>query len=199
MITVFGSINMDLIATTDRLPKPGETVAGNGFATAAGGKGANQALAAQRAGRVVHMVGAVGKDDFAAPALALLDQAGTQLSGVKHVDGPTGTALILVGGDGENMIAVVPGANGTLTAADADRALDAMREGDILVLQLEVPGSAVEHALAAARRKGRHHHPQPRSPHCGCPASRTSCRYRHCQRNGVRAPRWPGQHERSRP
>jgi ribokinase len=145
---------MDLIATTDRLPRPGETVAGNGFATAAGGKGANQALAAQRAGRVVHMVGAVGKDEFAAPALALLHQAGTQLAGVKHVDGPTGTALILVGGDGENMIAVVPGANGTLTASDADRALDAMREGDILVLQLEVPGSAVEHALAAARGKG---------------------------------------------
>jgi ribokinase len=154
MITVFGSINMDLIAKTDRLPKPGETVAGNGFATAAGGKGANQALAAQRAGRVVHMAGAVGKDEFAAPALALLDQAGTQLSGVKHVDGPTGTALILVGGDGENIIAVVPGANGTLTDADADRALNAMREGDILVLQLEVPGSAVEHALATARGKG---------------------------------------------
>src|SRR5215475_904092 len=102
MITVFGSINMDLIATTERLPKPGETVAGNGFSTAAGGKGANQALAARRAGATVHMAGAVGNDSFAAPALALLDEAGTDLSAVRRVAEPTGTALILVGGDGEN-------------------------------------------------------------------------------------------------
>lgn len=154
MITVFGSINMDLIANTARLPKPGETVAGTSFATAAGGKGANQALAAQRAGRIVHMAGAVGKDEFAAPALALLDEAGAQLAKVKRVDGPTGTALILVGGDGENMIAVVPGANGTVDAADADGAIAPMQDGDILILQLEVPVEAVERALAEARRKG---------------------------------------------
>ncbi|APO73297.1 ribokinase 1 [Rhizobium etli 8C-3] len=154
MITVFGSINMDLIATTDRLPKPGETVAGNDFATAAGGKGANQALAARRAGRIVHMAGAVGKDEFAAPALSLLDQAGICLAGVKHVDGPTGTALILVGGDGENMIAVVPGANGTIAPEDADAAIGAMSKGDFLMLQLEVPAPAVERALASSRLKG---------------------------------------------
>ena len=153
MITVFGSINMDLIATTERLPKPGETVAGNGFSTAAGGKGANQALAAQRAGRTVHMAGAVGRDAFAEPAVALLKDAGTGLETVKQVDEPTGTALILVDGDGENMIAVVPGANGTMTPADADVAIDAMKEGDILMLQLEVPVPAVERALAAARAK----------------------------------------------
>ncbi|MDI7862178.1 ribokinase [Rhizobiaceae bacterium n13] len=154
MITVFGSINMDLIATTTRLPKPGETVAGNGFATAAGGKGANQALAARRAGAEVRMAGAVGRDTFAEPAVALLRGAGTDLSLIKEVDGPTGTALILVGGDGENMIAVVPGANGTVTEADADKALGAMKAGDTLMLQLEVPGPAVEHALLAARTKG---------------------------------------------
>ncbi|RUM02782.1 ribokinase [Rhizobium chutanense] len=154
MITVFGSINMDLIATTERLPKPGETVAGNGFATAAGGKGANQALAARRAGRTVHMAGAVGKDGFAADALALLDEAGTDLSLVRHVDGPTGTALILVGGDGENMIAVVPGANGHVRPDDAEAAIGGMSEGDILMLQLEVPVAAVERALSAARAKG---------------------------------------------
>ena len=108
MITVFGSINMDLIATTARLPKPGETVAGNGFSTAAGGKGANQALAARRAGRTVQMAGAVGRDGFAEPALALLKEAGTRLDTVKQVDEPTGTALILVGGDGENMILLCP-------------------------------------------------------------------------------------------
>jgi ribokinase len=154
MITVFGSINMDLIANTERLPKPGETVAGNGFSTAAGGKGANQALAARRAGRYVHMAGAVGKDGFAEGALALLSEADTDLSLVKHVEGPTGTALILVGGDGENMIAVIPAANGTVTAADADAAIAVMTEGDILMLQLEVPVEAVEHALSSARAKG---------------------------------------------
>ena len=154
MITVFGSINMDLIATTERLPKPGETVAGNSFATAAGGKGANQALAARRAGRYVHMAGAVGRDAFAEGALELLDSAGTDLSLVNRVEGPTGTALILVGGDGENMIAVIPGANGKVSGNNAEAAVDAMNEGDILMLQLEVPVEAVERALAASRAKG---------------------------------------------
>ncbi len=154
MITVFGSINMDLIATTQRLPKPGETVAGNGFSTAAGGKGANQALAARRAGCSVHMAGAVGHDGFADDALALLKAAGTELDAVKRADEPTGTAIILVGGDGENMIAVVPGANGTVTAADADKAVGGMSRGDTLMLQLEVPAAAVEQALSAARAKG---------------------------------------------
>ncbi|WP_112941007.1 MULTISPECIES: ribokinase [unclassified Rhizobium] len=154
MITVFGSINMDLIATTQRLPKPGETVAGNGFSTAAGGKGANQALAARRAGRSVTMAGAVGHDGFSDEALALLKDAGTDLQSVKRADQPTGTAIILVGGDGENMIAVVPGANGTVTAQDADQAVGAMSKGDTLMLQLEIPVPAVEQALAAARAKG---------------------------------------------
>lgn len=154
MITVLGSINMDLIATTGRLPKPGETVAGTSFSTAAGGKGANQALAARRADAVVRMVGAVGNDGFAEPAIALLSQAGADLAAVKRVSEPTGTALILVGGDGENMIAVVPGANGTVDAADADAAVGAMAAGDILMLQLEIPVHAVERALAAARSKG---------------------------------------------
>jgi ribokinase len=153
MITVFGSINMDLIATTDRLPQPGETVPGSSFSTAAGGKGANQALAAARAGSSVRMVGAVGQDGFAEPALALLADAGTDLSAVKRVSDPTGTALILVGGDGENMIAVVPGANGTMTPADASAAVEAMQAGDILMLQMEVPADAVEQAFRAAQEK----------------------------------------------
>lgn len=154
MITVFGSINMDLIARTERLPEPGETVAGTGFSTAAGGKGANQALAARRAGRDVRMAGAVGKDEFAAPALALLDDAGTDLSSVNRVNDPTGTALILVGGTGENMIAVVPGANGTVDEAQARAAVEAMGANDLLMLQLEIPAASVEAALQAARTKG---------------------------------------------
>lgn len=154
MITVLGSINMDLIAATARLPEPGETVAGTGFSTAAGGKGANQALAARRAGCDVRMAGAVGKDGFADDALALLDQAGTDLSAIHRVDEPTGTALILVGSSGENMIAVVPGANGTVSEAQALAAIDTMQSGDILMLQLEIPAAAVEAALRAARAKG---------------------------------------------
>lgn len=154
MITVFGSINMDLIATTAELPKPGETVPGQTFSTAAGGKGANQALAARRGGSRVTMSGAVGNDTFAEPALTLLDEAGTDLSSVLKASEPTGTALILVGGNGENMIAVIPGANGTITADEAVKTVGAMSAGDILMLQLEIPAIAVEAALKAAREKG---------------------------------------------
>lgn len=154
MITVLGSINMDLVATTARLPKPGETVSGNSFTTAAGGKGANQALAAKRAGADVRMVGAVGDDPFAAQATAMMHVAAVDMRGVKTSPSPTGTALILVGGDGENMIAVVPGANGTVSAEDARSSIGAMKKGDYLLLQLETPPDAVEAALDAAHAKG---------------------------------------------
>jgi ribokinase len=154
MITVFGSINMDLIATTARLPKPGETVAGTGFSTAAGGKGANQALAARRAGATVKMAGAVGSDSFADGALELLKSAGADLSLVKTASEPTGTAHITVGGDGENVIIVVASANGTVSPDDAKTAVGAMAAGDTLMLQLEIPAEAVEAALDAAKQKG---------------------------------------------
>jgi ribokinase len=154
MITVFGSINMDLIATTARLPKPGETVTGTSFSTAAGGKGANQALAARRAGASVRMAGAVGSDSFADGALALLKQAGTDLSLTKTVGEPTGTAHILVGGDGENVIVVVASANGTVSTDDAQAAVETMSVGDTLMLQLEIPPESVEKALVAAKGKG---------------------------------------------
>jgi ribokinase len=151
MITVLGSINMDLTATVDRLPKSGETVGGQHFATAAGGKGANQALAARRGGAAVRFCGAVGNDNFAAPALSLLEQAGTDLSRVRTVDGATGTALIMVDTLGENIIAVVPGANGSVGEQDATEAVASMNAGDHLLLQLEVPSRAIGAALAAAR------------------------------------------------
>ncbi|MDK1491694.1 ribokinase [Sinorhizobium sp. 7-81] len=154
MITVLGSINMDLIATTARLPKPGETVAGTGFSTAAGGKGANQALAARRAGASVRMAGAVGWDSFAEGALALLKEAGADLSLIKTVDAPTGTAHIIVGGDGENVIVVVASANATVSDSDATTALETMSAGDTLMLQLEIPATSVEKALAEAKRRG---------------------------------------------
>lgn len=154
MITVFGSINMDLIATTPRLPKPGETVTGTGFTTAQGGKGANQALAARRAGSKVAMAGAVGSDDFAASATALLADAGVDLTAVKTTDGATGTAMILVSSDGENVIVINPAANGKVSEADAEAVVAGMSPGDTLVLQLEIPAPAIHRALSDAREKG---------------------------------------------
>lgn len=152
MITVIGSINLDLIATVERLPSPGETVPGDSFKTAPGGKGANQALAAARAGASVRMIGSVGSDAFAREATALLAEGGVELSGVHGSDQPTGVALILVGGDGENVIAVVPGANGRVTPEAVARA--AIVREEHVVLQHEVPLDTVEAALDAARASG---------------------------------------------
>ncbi|MCP9229843.1 ribokinase [Mesorhizobium sp. LMG 17147] len=152
MIVVIGSINLDLIASVDRLPGPGETVRGSGFATAPGGKGANQALAAARAGAKVRMVGAVGKDSFAGEALALLRDGKIDLSGVGETFASTGTALIMVGADGENVIAVVPGANDSVVPGDLSKAF--LKNGDVALLQLEIPLQTVEAALDAARTAG---------------------------------------------
>lgn len=154
MITVLGSINMDLIATVTRLPKPGETVTGDHFVTAPGGKGANQALAARRAGATVSMAGACGEDEFAVPALTYLRFDSVNLDRVKSASTATGVALIFVGADGENVIAIVAGANGTVSAEDARAAVAGMKRGDTLMLQMEVPAAAIEAALAAARDKG---------------------------------------------
>lgn len=152
MIIIIGSINLDLIAGVERLPKPGETVSGDAFRSAPGGKGANQALAAARAGAKVRLAGAVGRDAFAGEALALLKQGGVDLSAVGETGQPTGTALILVGGDGENMIAVVAGANGAV----GDQVVTELRiaEGDHILLQHEIPLATVEAALDAARAAG---------------------------------------------
>lgn len=153
MITVFGSINMDLIATVERLPQPGETVAGRSFQTAPGGKGANQALAARRAGAPTRMAGAVGRDAFAEPALALLREAGVDCCDIAAADGPTGIASILVDQGGENVIAVVPGANGALRAEEGEAAVNRLATGDTLLLQFEIAPAAVIAALDAARRR----------------------------------------------
>lgn len=154
MITVLGSINIDLIVNAVRLPAPGETIAGTAFSMAAGGKGANQALAAARAGRRVRMAGATGIDTFAEPALALLGAAGIDLGSVRKTTSPTGSALITVSSDGENTIVVVAGANGDVSEAEAEAALAPMQTGDILMLQLEIPAATVGHALMLARQRG---------------------------------------------
>ncbi|MVA96881.1 ribokinase [Nitratireductor sp. CAU 1489] len=152
MVIVIGSINLDLIATVGRLPGPGETVAGDTFSNTPGGKGANQALAAARAGAAVRMVGAVGKDAFAAEALALLDRGGVDLTGVGETHASTGTALILVGADGENMIAVVAGANAAVLPGDVTKA--ALDAGDVVLMQQEIPLDTIRAALQAARAAG---------------------------------------------
>lgn len=154
MITVFGSTNLDQVGTVSRLPRPGETVAGGQFSMAPGGKGANQALAARRAGAEVCHVSAVGDDAFADMALALLKSGGVDLSQMRKAETTTGIAMIFVDAQGENVIAVLPGANGTVSEGDAERALGGLTPQDTLLLQQEVPQPATRRALEMARAAG---------------------------------------------
>jgi ribokinase len=135
-LTVVGSINLDLVARVERLPRAGETVAGRDFERIPGGKGANQAVAAARLGATVRMIGAVGVDALASEALVGLEDAGVELQ--LERSGVTGIALILVAADGENQIVVVPGANADVTPQSP---------GGAVLCQLEVP-DAVVHAAA---------------------------------------------------
>jgi len=146
-VTVLGSANMDLVATAYRLPGRGETVAGEAFRRTPGGKGANQAVAAARAGGAVRFAGAVGDDEMGGQVLAALTAAGVDTTPVVRTSIPTGTAHITVDAAGDNTIVVVPGANGTLTALSAEHAA-AIAAADILLLQLELPLPLV---CAAAR------------------------------------------------
>ena len=154
MIVVFGSINLDLIGKVSRIPAPGETVPGTDFATAAGGKGANQALAARRAGAEVRMIGAAGKDSMGDQALELLRAGGVDLSAVKRLDVAQGVAMIFVDEAGENVIGILPGANAEVSIEDADRTLAGLTSKDVLVVQQEIaPGSTIR-ALSVARERG---------------------------------------------
>lgn len=146
-VTVVGSVNLDLVARCSQLPRPGETITAESFARFPGGKGANQALAAKRAGSDVSLIGAVGEDSDAEEALALLVEAGVDLSGVRRVDAPTGLALITVGESGENQIVVVPGANHLLATDMID-----IGATDAVLCQLEIPMDAV--VAAAGRTQG---------------------------------------------
>ncbi|MET9799877.1 ribokinase [Streptomyces sp. NPDC006368] len=152
-IAVLGSTNMDLVAYASRAPKLGETVTGREFRTIPGGKGANQAVAAARAGAQVSMIGAVGSDDFGARLRAGLDSAGIDTDLLRTVEGPSGTAHIVVDDEGRNAIVVIPGANGTVTSlSPGDETLIATAHA--LLLQLELPLSAVIAGAEAARRHG---------------------------------------------
>lgn len=154
-LVVVGSSNTDMVVKAARIPAPGETVLGGAFVMAAGGKGANQAVAAARLGATVSLVARLGADALGDQAVEGYARDGilTDLI-VRDPDRPTGVALILVDANGENSIAVALGANEALSAEDVDRAADRIREADALVLQLEVPMAAVERAAAIAAAAG---------------------------------------------
>jgi ribokinase len=139
-LTVVGSINLDLVAKVERLPRPGETLSGATLDRIPGGKGANQAVAAARLGADIRMVGCVGADSTAEEALAGLREAGVELD-VREVDAPTGVAIIFVADDGENQIVVVPGANALVGGFST--------EGNVLC-QLEIPDAALREARSQA-------------------------------------------------
>ena len=152
-VIVVGSINVDLVATADRLPAPGETVTGARFSRHHGGKGGNQAVAAARLGVPTAFVGAVGEDEFGEEARAALAAEGIDLAALRTLPGATGVALILVDGRGENLISVASGANADLTdeATRAGLTQLAPQRGDVVLVGHEIPTAAVRSALRIAR------------------------------------------------
>lgn len=146
-IVVVGSINMDLVARTHHIPRPGETVTGTGFETTPGGKGANQAVAAARLGASVKMVGMVGEDVFGQALLENLSKADVGVWAVDRISGPSGVAPILVADNGENSIVVVLGANGKVDAEYIDKNSELIRGAGMVLLQLEIPTETIARVL----------------------------------------------------
>ena len=155
-VIVVGAINVDLVVVTSRLPGPGETVVGGGLQTYGGGKGANAAVAAARAGATVRLIGAVGEDDTGTAALAELAAEGIDTSGVAVLrDESTGVALIVVDQRGENQIAVGSGANAAVTADHVRRSLSAaMPTAGCVLVSTEIPADAAKAAVEAASAAG---------------------------------------------
>jgi ribokinase len=154
-IVVVGSCNADMVIKVPRLPKPGETVTSGSFFRARGGKGANQAVAAARAGGAVAMIGSVGLDTFGDDAIAGLEEDGIDTSHVvRSAATPSGVALIMVGASAQNLIAVAAGANALLSAADIRACEATIASADVLITQLEIPLAAAEEAVGIAHRAG---------------------------------------------
>ena len=155
-IIVFGSSNTDLTVRLPRLPAAGQTVVGSTFATTPGGKGANQAVAACRAGGEVVFVTAVGSDDLGGRALELYRRQGIDISHARICEGvASGVALIFVGEDGENMIGVAPGANHRLTPEDVDRLpVSVFRKEDVLLTGFEIPVETAARAIERGSQAG---------------------------------------------
>jgi ribokinase len=154
-LIVFGSINLDLVTKTPRLPLPGESLTGHNFFTAFGGKGANQAVMAARLGMTTYMVGRVGNDSFGQEMLGSLQESGVICDRV-FVDPSThsGVAVITVEDSGENTIILVPGANGQVNQTDVEQINPLFYEAFALLLQLEIPLPAVKAAAENARKAG---------------------------------------------
>jgi ribokinase len=154
-IVIIGSFNMDLTAYMDRMPRSGETVHGERFATGPGGKGSNQAVAAARLGAEVTFIGRVGQDVFAEAAINFWKQEGINTDYVvRDPNHATGVAPIWVDAQGENAIVVVLGANLNIQAVDIERAADVIGKADVVVCQLEINYDMVDYALKYARSKG---------------------------------------------
>jgi ribokinase len=153
-IVVVGSVTMDMVTLTPRIPRTGETVIGTGFGTTPGGKGANQAVAAARLGYPVHMVGNVGRDVYGPVLLDNLARAGVGITAMEKVDGPSGLAPIFLSESGENAIVVVPGANGMVDCATVDRHAELIRSAGMVLCQLEIPMETISHTLALCAQAG---------------------------------------------
>jgi len=154
-IVVIGSSNTDMIVKVPRIPKPGETILGGSFSTAAGGKGANQAVAAARAGGNVTFIARVGQDMFGEQAVKGFDSDGIVVDYiVKDEKAPSGIAEIFVADDGENSIAVASGANANLSVDDVLKAKDVIAKADIVVMQLEIPIETIHAAAGLAAENG---------------------------------------------
>ncbi len=154
-IAVVGSLNMDLVVRSPRIPQPGETIIGSDFQTVSGGKGANQAVAAARLGGQVFMIGRVGTDTFAQTMLHNLRAAGVDHTFVtQDPAAATGVALITVDQAGQNTIVVAAGANMRLTPADVEAAAAVIAGAKVLLLQLEIPLETVTRAAEIARAHG---------------------------------------------
>jgi len=148
-VVVVGSANVDLVLPVERIPRPGETVLARGLSRGPGGKGANQAAAAARAGAATAFAGCLGDDESGAMLRAELTAAGVGLDLVRTTETPTGTAIICVDDSGENAITVAPSANGELVLDAA--ALEAVRAAAVVLLQLEIPRATVREAARAGR------------------------------------------------
>lgn len=155
-VIVVGSVNIDLVATADRLPSPGETLTGARFSRHHGGKGGNQAVAAARLGAKTAFVGALGDDIFGDEARAALSAEGIDLAGLRTLPGATGVALILVDNRGENLISVASGANAGLTPDHVRAALAVLSPGpgDVVLVGHEIPTATAATALGTAREAG---------------------------------------------
>ena len=154
-IVVIGSSNTDMVVKVPRLPRPGETLLGGEFVTAAGGKGANQAVAAARLGGQVTFVARVGQDRLGDQAIAGFQEAGIEVRYVfRDAEAPSGVALIVVDERGENMIVVAPGANARLSPEDIEQVREAILAADVVIAQLEVPLETVACTLDLACAHG---------------------------------------------